>query len=483
MNELLFNNLKEKEALESLLALSQIKKCDKEIEKYTNEIEELKEEMTSILKNEDIDETYVEKIYKYKGIVNSANLDGDRINDLDKRIVENNSRINEFQRKISEVEDNIVRLRKEIFESANPSKVIECQNEVEENNQRLLDLNEILNNLITDNNPLMIEKEYLIARNELDFNISKDDVKKDLDRIESEFNSFISKLDLPIRESIEFCQKKISNREAEIEKYNVRKSNVLSSYPNALSVNAEKAYDDIKDLLRDLSIAEECGIITDKNIFDVSEENQEEGNYDEVIPEEEIVLEDKNEIGESDESQFEDVEEVSKEETNENIILEEEPVEPDSDENQLSINEELTNILNSNRVSEEIEESENNEVPEEQLEKIDMNSLDDEYKIDESYNIPIFEDDEDKPEESTDDIESVSYVLSDGESLANIAEKVYPSKDNWTAIYYFNKEAIDNYLVSNGISSDFETIKELANDTSLFTGIKLEIPTDFNYKI
>ena len=86
-------------------------------------------------------------------------------------------------------------------------------------------------------------------------------------------------------------------------------------------------------------------------------------------------------------------------------------------------------------------------------------------------------------EKKTEDIESVSYVLSDGESLMNIAEKVYPSKDNWEAIYYFNKDAIDKYLVSNGISNDFDTIKELASDTSLFTGIKLEIPTDYNYKI
>ena len=45
------------------------------------------------------------------------------------------------------------------------------------------------------------------------------------------------------------------------------------------------------------------------------------------------------------------------------------------------------------------------------------------------------------------------------------------------------KETIDKYLVSNGISNDFDTIKELASDTSLFTGIKLEIPTDYNYKI
>ena len=42
MIELLFENIKEKEALENLLALNQIKKCDKEIDKYSNEINLMK---------------------------------------------------------------------------------------------------------------------------------------------------------------------------------------------------------------------------------------------------------------------------------------------------------------------------------------------------------------------------------------------------------------------------------------------------------
>ena len=63
MSELLFGNLIEKEALENILALNQIKKCDNEIEKYTNEINEQNEEMIKILKDEDIDETYVEKSF------------------------------------------------------------------------------------------------------------------------------------------------------------------------------------------------------------------------------------------------------------------------------------------------------------------------------------------------------------------------------------------------------------------------------------
>ena len=51
MNELLFESVIEKEALENLLALNQIKKCDDEINRYTEEIKELNSEMTSILRN------------------------------------------------------------------------------------------------------------------------------------------------------------------------------------------------------------------------------------------------------------------------------------------------------------------------------------------------------------------------------------------------------------------------------------------------
>ena len=38
------------------------------------------------------------------------------------------------------------------------------------------------------------------------------------------FNEAIEKLELPVRENIEFCQKKIKNREIEIQKYNDRKN-------------------------------------------------------------------------------------------------------------------------------------------------------------------------------------------------------------------------------------------------------------------
>ena len=409
MNELLFDNIKEKDALENLLALNKIKKCDKEIEKYLSEINDLKEEMINILKDEDIDETYVEKIYKYKDKLNNTDDDTTRINEIDQVLSANESRINEFKEKISAVEQEIDSLRKEIFETDNPERVIECQNEVEKNNERLNDLKEILDNLIIDNNPLLIEKEYLTAKiSDYDFNVSKEEIKKDLDKITEEFNKCVENLDLSTRENVEFCQKKIANRENEIAKFNDIKNNVINMYPNATSVDVKSAYGEIKDLMDSISSIEAYKTIEETNIFD--------SIVDEPAP----VIDDNNAIFES-------------------------PI-----------------------MTEEVEEEPIKEV---------------------SIEIPIYDEPSTEPlheemvEDEKEDIESVSYELSDGESLANIAEKVYPSRDNWEAIYYFNKDVIDTYLVSNGINNDFETIKELAEDTSLFTGIKLEIPTDFNYKI
>ena len=422
MNELLFGNNIEKEALENILALNQIKKCDKEIEKYTNEIKEQNEEMINILKNEDIDESYIEKIHKYKNILTNMDGENGRIGELDTEIQNNEKRINEFQEKITEIEEKLETLKKEIFETSDPSRVIECQNEIENNNVRLNDLNEILNRLISDNTPLLIEKEYLTAKNsDFDFNVpnyNKNEITSDLEKITKEFNSAIEKLDLPVRENIEFCQKKINNRELEIEKYKNRKNQVIESFPNSIKVDITKSYEDIKNLLSELNLSKCDEIkIDEKNIFD-----------------------------------------------------EEEPVEIKEEIEEAPINEETKKIkYEISYLKEPVESVE---------EPIENNKIEEPQKETEE---PIEENKTDTTE--AEEIESVSYVLSDGESLINIAEKVYPSKDNWEAIYYFNKDSIDKYLVSNGISSDFDTIKELANDTSLFTGVKLEIPTDYNYKI
>ena len=433
MNELLFGEIKEKEALENILALNQIKKCDKEIEKYTNEIKEQNEKMINILKDEDIDETYIEKIHKYKNLLNNMDGENGRINELTDLISSNEERINDFQNKISEIENKIEELKKEIFETNDPSRVIECQNEIENNNVRLNDLNDILNHLISDNTPLLIEKEYLTAKNgDLDFNVpnyNKNEITSDLEKITKEFNEAIEKLDLPVRENIEFCQKKINNREIEIDKYNNRKNEVINAYPNSVKLDVEKAYEDIKDLLEELELSHNVEKINENNIFD-----QEEREEEPKLEEKEITTEEPTDL------------------KDEMTLLEETEEPTDTREVIVENNEENIEVPVDNKTEESIENNKETEEPKE----------------------------ESKNEE---EIESVSYVLSDGESLMNIAEKVYPSKDNWEAIYYFNKETIDKYLVSNGISSDFDTIKELASDTSLFTGIKLEIPTDYNYKI
>lgn len=433
MNELLFGEIKEKEALENILALNQIKKCDKEIEKYTNEIKEQNEKMINILKDEDIDETYIEKIHKYKNLLNNMDGENGRINELTDLISSNEERINDFQNKISEIENKIEELKKEIFETNDPSRVIECQNEIENNNVRLNDLNDILNHLISDNTPLLIEKEYLTAKNgDLDFNVpnyNKNEITSDLEKITKEFNEAIEKLDLPVRENIEFCQKKINNREIEIDKYNNRKNEVINAYPNSVKLDVEKAYEDIKDLLEELKLSHNVEKINENNIFD-----QEEREEEPKLEEKEITTEEPTDL------------------KDEMTLLEETEESTDTREVIVENNEENIEVPVDNKTEKSIENNKETEEPKE----------------------------ESKNEE---EIESVSYVLSDGESLMNIAEKVYPSKDNWEAIYYFNKETIDKYLVSNGISSDFDTIKELASDTSLFTGIKLEIPTDYNYKI
>lgn len=450
MKELLFDNIIEKEALENILALNQIKKCDNEINKYTNEINEQTEEMMRILKDEEIDENYIEKIYKYKNILNNIDGDNGRISELEGIIEENENRINEFQERITELENRLEELKKEIFETDEPAKVIDCQNEIENSNVRLNDLNEILNQLISDNTPLLIEKEYLIAKNnDFDFNVpnyNKKEINSDLEKLISEFNEKVEKLDLPIRENIEFCQKKIKNRELEIEKLTERKNKVIEMYPNSVELDVDKAYNDIENLLKDLELTKGTVFIPETNMFDeedceISESQVEETN-EEIIEEKDIkdemigLTEDANEEVPTAETIVEETPQIETTPAEEEI---EEPIIEENKKEETSVEE-----------SEEVKDTE---------EIVEENSSNDE------------------------EIGSVSYVLSDGESMMNIAEKVYPSKENWEAIYYFNKESIDKFLVSNGISNDFDTVKELANDTTLFTGIQLEIPTDYNYKI
>ena len=216
-----------------------------------------------------------------------------------------------------------------------------------------------------------------------------------------------------------------------------RKENVINSFPNAIKVDIKDEYKNIESLLYelDLKMLTEEDIAATNFFEDVVVEETEET---EEIPEEinDFANDMVDEMGDLD---FEE------EKTDEEVV--EEPVIEEKEE-------QIETTVVEEPVAEESAIEEKEEVKEEKVE-----------------------------ETVADEVASVSYVLSDGESLANIAEKVYPSKENWLAIYYFNKDAIDKYLVSNGISNDMETITELSTDTNLFTGIKLEIPTDYNYKI
>lgn len=446
MSELLFENNEIKEALENLLALNQIKKYDSEINKYTAEIQDLRNEMAERLSSENIDKEFVERINKYKTLLTSMEGDSCRIGELDETIVENEDRIKNLQKNIKEVEEKLEALKDEIFNTTDPSRIISCQNEIESNNIKLNDLNEILNNVVNENTPLMIEKEYLKAKNsDVDFNIpnmNKNEISDDLKKAEEEFDSILEKLDLPIRENIEFCQKKIQNREIEIEKFTEKKNSVINAFPDAVLLNVEKAYTILTPLLEELDFCK-CDKIEENNESDLkdykeSEETEIENIEPKVTDEDDI----KNEISNLD-------------------------VEDDSEENIVEEKRVEDNEIVENEPTLEPQE-EKNEESEEKVENSDENSA---------------QEPETKEAKEDEEIGSVSYILSDGESLMNIAEKVYPSKDNWEAIYYFNKNTIDNYLISNGISNDFDNIKELAQDTSVFTGIKLEIPTDYNYKI
>lgn len=427
MNELLFGSVIEKEALENVLAFNQIKKCDNEIDKYSEEIKEQKQEMINILKDNNIDEEYVERIHKYKNLLRNIDGDNGRISEIENLISANEEKINDLQKEAENIQNKLETLKKEIFETDDSSKIIDCQNEIENYNVKLNDLNELLEDLISNNTPLMIEREYLVAKNnDQDFSVSnynKASIEKDLDKITKEFNKLLENLELPVRENIEFCQKKINNREIEIEKFNNRKNKVVEAFPNAIRIDIKDAFKDLENLLNELELSNTTSVFEEKNIFD------------DEIEEEEMVEETK--------------------------------VEPEITEEETDIKEEMSLL--------------DNEVDDTTTEEVEAAPIADiEPEVDERESAADII--EETSNEEKEEVGSVSYVLSDGESLVNIAEKVYPSKDNWEAIYYFNKESIDKYLVSNGISNDFDTIKELASDTSLFTGIKLEIPTDYNYK-
>lgn len=474
MKELLFSCKSEKLALENVLAFNQIRKCDEGIDKYNEEIVELKEEIRDILKGEGITENYIDLISNYKKEIKELDTGKSRVMELDKKIKCNEEKIDGFNIKIKELESELEAMKRVIFDSDDAKVIVETQNKIELTNKRLSDLYDLVENLNNDNTTILIEKEFIKNKSfESDFNtpeVVKVEISNELERITIEFENVIKELDLAVREDIEFCMKKINNREKEIAKFEDRKYNIIAEYPDAEDLDFDSEIDKLDNLFEELdscfgdfcsgdcsgcagcdhdelecgcdidacSCGEECECTLENNCGCSCAI---EKDIEEDIDNEEDLIDAKDvdittdmvhvESIEKPEIELKEVEEASELTSDEKDVVIEESAEDD----------EYTNV--------EFDDSEDIEID-------DSNSF------------------------ST--IGSVPYIFSEGESLESIAEKVYPSKDCWKAIYNYNKEEIDSYLTANGISCDEDSIKTLAADKYLFAGIQLNIPTDANYK-
>ena len=82
--------------------------------------------------------------------------------------------------------------------------------------------------------------------------------------------------------------------------------------------------------------------------------------------------------------------------------------------------------------------------------------------------IVIPEDDEKTLPELNDD-NSLTYELTSGVSLSDVAESAYYDKGTWNKLYSFNKKSIDEKL--NGVP--IETVKD---DKNILTGLVIRVP-------
>lgn len=456
MKELLFTCPSEKKALENVLAYNQIRKCDEGINKYEVEICDLKSEISDILNEQGIYENYIDIMSNYKKEIKELDTGKNRVLELDSKIRCNDEKINGFNVKIKELESDLEDMKRIIFDSDDAKIIVETQNKIEITNKRLSDLYELVENLSNDNTTLLIEKEFIRNRSfESDFNtpeVLKVELSNELQKVSIEFERAIQELDLAVREDIEFCMKKINNREKEISKFEDRKSNILASYPEALGLDFDAEIDKLDNLFAELDLCFDdcccecddcdcdcdCGG-SDCNCVEGCEcgENcncTEEDNCGCIKEENDVKLEENVEV----ETDMVKVETIEK---------------PEIELREINEAAEIETEVNSEEVVVDVQEDEEKET--------------------------VLEE---KDETSFSTIGSVPYIFSEGESLESIAEKVYPSKDCWEAIYNYNKEEIDSYLTANGISNDEESIKTLAADKYLFAGIQLNIPTDANYK-
>lgn len=461
MKELLFSCKSERIALENVLAFNQIRKCDEGINKYEEEICELKEEIRDILDEQGIEEDYIETISNYKKELKNLDVSKDRILELDKRIKCNDEKINGFNVKIKELESDLEDMKRVIFDSDDAKIIVDTQNKIELTNKRLSDLYELVENLNNDNTTLLIEKEFIRNRSfESDFNtpeVIKSEITNELQKTTYEFDKLIQNLDLSVREDIEFCMKKINNREKEIAKFEERKSGIIFEYPDALDLDFGLEIDKLDNLFDELDSCFDDMCDNDCCECD-SCSHEDECHCDEVC-----------ECGENCDCTEEDNCGCKHfEESKEEIEVDNESEEIDYSES-VDISDEMVKVESIEKSDMELKEVVEEDVVIANEEEASNDVYDDSEEIVEESN-------------SFSTIGSVPYIFSEGESLESIAEKVYPSKDCWKAIYNYNKEEIDSYLTANGISNDEESIKTLAADKYLFAGIQLNIPTDANYK-
>ena len=449
MKELLFSCESERIALENVLAFNQIRKCDEGINRYNEEIEDLKNEVRDILSNEGIKESYIDLIANYKNELKNLDTSKFREKELDSKIKCNDEKINGFNLKIKELESELESLKRIIFDSDDAKVIVETQNKIETNNRRLSDLYDLVENLNNDNTSLLIEKEFNKNKNfESDFNapeIVKVEISNELQKVSNEFDEVIKSLELSVREDIEFCMKKISNREKEIAKFEDRRSNIISEYPEAVEMDFCDELDKLDALFEELD-----------SCFEIDSCDCGECNCDCCSLSDECNCGDDCDCDESCECGCQDVDDETSEEITNDEDSEDENVEITTDMVQVE------SIEKPNIELKEVAEASNLVEEDDEIEEAE------EVEVDESNSFST--------------IGSVPYIFSEGESLESIAEKVYPSKDCWEAIYNYNKEEIDSYLTANGISNDPESIKTLAGDKYLFAGIQLNIPTDANYK-
>lgn len=465
MKELLFSCKEEKIALENVLAFNQIRKCDEGINKYNEEIVDLKEEIRDILLNEDITENYVDLMANYKKEIKELDTGNSRILELDKKIKCNDEKIDGFNEKIKELESELEAMKRVIFDSDDAKVIVDTQNKIEITNRRLSDLYDLVENLNNDNTTILIEKEFIKSKNfESDFNtpeVIKVEISNELERLNLEFENVCSGLDLAVRENIEFCMKKINNREKEIAKFEDRKYNIISEYPDARDLDFSSEIDKLDNLFDELDCCFDgcdCDCDCDECMNCDCDEHAEC----------ECTLEDNCGCNCFEENEVEENEELtdSKDVDITTDMVHVESIEKPEIELKEVHDENVSNM----------EETENKEIVIEDVSTNDEDENHEEEKFDDSEEVEV----DDSNSFST--IGSVPYIFSEGESLESIAEKVYPSKDCWEAIYNYNKEEIDSYLTANGISNDEDSIKTLATDKYLFAGIQLNIPTDANYK-